>query len=79
MTPLIILPASFAVVSAINKYFLKEKLPVSLFGRFAITLVLLADGIAHFTNTGLMVQMMPGFMPAKNSSILPEVANFSRQ
>ncbi len=69
MTPLIILLTSFGVFFAINKFLLGEKFSLSLVGRAALAIMLIATGIAHFTNTDLMIQMMPDFMPAKRELV----------
>ncbi len=65
MAPLIILLASFGAMFAVNRFFLDRKFSVSLVGRISLSFMLLATGIAHFTNTDQMIQIMPEFMPAK--------------
>ncbi len=69
MTPLIILFLSFGVFFAVNKILLGERFSLSFIGRFALALMLAATGVAHFTSTDLMVQMMPEFLPAKRELV----------
>lgn len=69
MTPLIILLVSFAVLFAVNRFLLLDKFSLSLIGRISMSLMLLATGIAHFTSTDLMVEMMPEFLPAKRELV----------
>ena len=53
MAPLIILLVSFGVFFAVNKFLLGEKFSLSFIGRFSLALMLIATGIAHFSNTEL--------------------------
>lgn len=69
MIPLIILIATFGVFFVVNKFLLGERFSVSFIGRFALSIMLLATGIAHFTSTESMVQMMPEFMPLKKEIV----------
>ncbi len=69
MTPLIILLVSFAVLFAVNRFLLKDKFNLSLIGRIPMSLMLLATGIAHFTSTDPMIEMMPEFLPAKRELV----------
>jgi uncharacterized membrane protein len=69
MAPLIILLATFGIFFAVNKFLLGEKLSLSFIGRYALAMMLIATGIAHFTNTDVMVQMLPEFMPAKREIV----------
>ncbi|HMQ03692.1 MAG TPA: DoxX family protein [Pyrinomonadaceae bacterium] len=65
MAPLIILLSVFAVLRLIDRFLLGGKIGLSFAGRAAMSLMLLATGISHFTNPEPMVAMMPGSMPAK--------------
>lgn len=69
MTPLIILIASFAILFAINKFLLASRLTISQVGRFAMASMLLATGIAHFTSTEPMIEMMPDAIPLKRELV----------
>lgn len=69
MAPLIILLVSFGILFAVNKFLLKEKFGLSLIGRISMALMLIATGIAHFTSSDLMVEMMPEFLPAKREIV----------
>ena len=69
MTPLIILLVSFGFFFAFDKFLLKGKFGLSLIGRISMALMLVATGIAHFTSTDLMVEMMPEFFPAKRKIV----------
>ena len=69
MAPLIILLVSFGLMFAVNKFLLKGKFGLSLIGRISMALMLIATGIAHFTSTDLMIEMMPEFLPAKREIV----------
>lgn len=69
MAPLIFLLVSFAIFFAVNKFVLNEKFSLSFIGRTALAIMLIVTGIAHFTSTDLMVEMMPDFMPAKKEIV----------
>ncbi len=69
MAPLIILIATFVMFFAVNRFLLGEKFSLSFIGRTALALMLIATGIAHFTSTDLMIQMMPDFVPAKRELV----------
>ena len=69
MTPLIILLISFGLIFVINKFLLGEKLSLSFVGRLSLALMLLATGIAHFTSTDVMIEMLPEFLPLKREII----------
>ena len=69
MVPLIILIASFLVFFAANKYLFGGKLSLSFIGRAALALMLIATGLAHFTNAEPMIQMMPESFPAKRELV----------
>lgn len=65
MAPLIILLVVFVLLYLINRLILKGKYSVSLIGRTALAVMLVVTGIAHFTNTEEMIQMLPIFLPCK--------------
>ena len=69
MAPLIILLAAFGLMFAVNKFLLKGKFGLSLIGRISMALMLVATGIAHFTSTDLMIEIMPEFLPAKREIV----------
>ena len=69
MAPLIVLLATFAISFAVNRFLLGERFSTSLIGRVAIAVMLLITGTAHFTNTDVMVEMMPDAMPLKREMI----------
>jgi uncharacterized membrane protein len=69
MAPLIFLLVTFGLLFAVNKFFLGEKLSLSLIGRAALAVMLIVTGISHFTSTDLMVEMMPDFLPAKREIV----------
>lgn len=69
MAPLIFLLVSFAIFFVVNKFVLNEKFSLSFIGRTALAIMLIVTGIAHFTSTDLMVEMMPDFMPAKKEIV----------
>ena len=66
MAPLIILLASYVTMLLANRTFLKDRLSKSLMGRAAMAIMLIATGIAHFTNTEAMAAMLPDFLPYKS-------------
>jgi uncharacterized membrane protein len=69
MAPLIFLFVSFGIFFVVNKFVLGEKFSLSFIGRTALAIMLIVTGIAHFTSTDLMVEMMPDFMPAKREIV----------
>lgn len=69
MAPLIVLLATFAILFAINKIALKSRLSLSQCGRSAMAAMLMVTGIAHFTSTGPMVEMMPDSIPFKRELV----------
>ena len=69
MTPLFILLISFGLIFVINKFLLGGKLSLSFVGRISLALMLLATGIAHFTDTDVMVELIPEFMPFKREIV----------
>ncbi len=66
---MIILLAVFCLSFAVNKYLLREKYGLSLIGRISMAAVLIAAGISHFTNTEIMIRMMPEAIPAKREIV----------
>lgn len=69
MAPLIILIATFAILFAIKKFLLGDRMTISQVGRFAMAAMLIATGIAHFTNTEPMIEMMPDAIPLKRELV----------
>ncbi|MCU1287837.1 MAG: putative rane protein [Acidobacteria bacterium] len=69
MAPLIFLLVTFGILLVGNKFFFKNKLSLSFTGRAALSVMLIVTGIAHFTSTDLMVEIMPDFMPAKRETV----------
>ncbi len=69
MAPLIILLVVFVLLYLINRLILKGKYSVSLIGRTALAVMLVVTGIAHFTNTEEMIQMLPIFLPCKDGIV----------
>ena len=69
MAPLIVLLTTFGVLYAVNKFLLKGRASVSLLGRISMSAMLLLTGIAHFTSTDLMVEMMPDIVPLKREMV----------
>ena len=69
MAPLIVLLGGFAVLFIINRFLLKDKWSLSLVGRISLALMLVVTAAAHFTQTDLMVEMMPEFLPLKRETV----------
>ncbi|HEX9963252.1 MAG TPA: DoxX family protein [Pyrinomonadaceae bacterium] len=69
MAPLIVLLGSFGILFIINRFLLKDRWSLSRLGRISLALMLLLTGAAHFTETDLMVEMMPEFMPLKRETV----------
>ena len=69
MAPLVFLLVSFALLYAVNKYFLNNSLSISFCGRAAMSVMLIVTGISHFTSTEEMIQMMPDAVPAKKEIV----------
>ncbi len=66
MAPLIILLASYVIMLLANRTFLKKRFSNNLLGRAAMSIMLIATGIAHFTSTEAMAAMLPDFLPFKS-------------
>ena len=69
MAPLILLVASFLTLALINRFFNKSRLSISFMGRTAMAFMLIVTGIAHFTQTPQMVEMIPDFIPFKETVV----------
>ena len=69
MAPLIILIACFGTGWLLNVYAFRRKYPVRFFGKLAMSLMLIATGVTHFTKTAAMVQSMPGFISYKSEVV----------
>ncbi len=69
MAPLIILLTVFGLLYAVNRIWLKNHINIGVIGRVAMACMLVATGIAHFTQTDAMVAMMPAELPAKRELV----------
>jgi len=69
MTPLIFLLGTFAVLYMANRFMFGRRLSLSFIGRASMAVMLIVTGVAHFTNTQQMIDMMPDLMPAKREMI----------
>ncbi len=69
MAPLIVLILTFLVVFAGKKIIGRERLSTSLIGRIALSAMLVVTGISHFTNTDILVAMMPDAIPLKREMV----------
>lgn len=69
MAPLIFLLGTFAALYLINRFLLGGRLSLSFMGRASMAVMLIVTGIAHFTNTQQMIDIMPDFIPAKREMI----------
>ena len=69
MTPLIILITTFVLFYLMNKFLLGDRFTMSLIGRLALSIMLVATGIAHFTSAGPMAAMMPESIPYKTELV----------
>ena len=69
MAPLILLVASFMTLALLNRFLNKGRLSISFMGRTAMTFMLVVTGIAHFTQTPEMVDMLPDFVPLKETVV----------
>lgn len=69
MAPLIFLLGSFSLFFLINKTVLNERLSLAFIGRASMSVMLITTGVAHFTMTTMMTEMMPEFMPMKTEII----------
>jgi len=69
MAPLIILITTFVLAALVNRYFFKNRFSLSQIGRLALAFMLIATGIAHFTKTSFMVEMMPAVIPFKTEVV----------
>ncbi|MEO8573234.1 MAG: DoxX family membrane protein [Pyrinomonadaceae bacterium] len=69
MAPLIFLFGTFVVLYVINRFALGRRLSLSFIGRASMAVMLVVTGIAHFTYTQQMIDIMPDFIPAKREMI----------
>jgi len=69
MAPLIVLLTTFAILYALNKFALSGRMSTSPIGRISMSAMLLLTGIAHFTSTDLMVEIMPDIVPLKREMV----------
>jgi uncharacterized membrane protein len=69
MAPLIFLLGTFGILFLINRFLLSGRWRLSFIGRASMAVMLIVTGISHFTNTEQMVEMMPGFLPAKREMV----------
>lgn len=69
MAPLIFLLVTFVVIALADRYLLGRRIGLSMAGRIAMGVMLLVTGIAHFTATDTMVEMMPDVLPAKRELV----------
>ncbi|HMO81236.1 MAG TPA: hypothetical protein PKD24_10635 [Pyrinomonadaceae bacterium] len=69
MAPLLVLLSVFAVVYLADRFILTGRIGLGFAGRIAMSAMLVLTGIAHFTSTDTMVQMMPDILPAKRELV----------
>ena len=69
MAPLIFLSGTFILLFAVNKFLPANRLSLSFVGRASLAVMLIVTGVAHFTSTNLMIEMMPDFMPYKRETV----------
>ncbi len=69
MAPLIFLFGTFVVLYVINRFAFGGRLSLSFIGRVSMAVMLVVTGVAHFTNTQQMIDIMPDFIPAKREMI----------
>ncbi len=69
MAPLIFLFVTFVALYLINRWLLGGRLSTSFIGRASMAVMLIVTGIAHFTNTQQMVEIMPESIPAKTELV----------
>ena len=65
MLPLFVLLISFFAGLAFNRYVFNRKFSIEFLGRFAMSLMLLVTGSAHFFRTPEMVESLPDVIPFK--------------
>ena len=69
MAPLIVLLVAFSLLFGIDKFLLKRKLSLSFIGRVSLAVMLIVTGVAHFTSSDVMGEMMPEFLPMKKEIV----------
>lgn len=69
MAPLIFLFVTFVALYLINRWLLGGRLSTSFIGRASMAVMLIVTGIAHFTNTQQLVEIMPESIPAKTELV----------
>lgn len=65
MAPLVVLLLTFLLIYGANRLFAGGRLDLMRIGRIALAAMLIVTGVAHFTNTELMIAMMPDAIPFK--------------
>lgn len=70
MAPLIILLVTFALLYLLDRFALGGRLGLSLTGRAAMSVMLIATGITHFIQTDAMAVMMPDSLPLKRELVI---------
>jgi len=69
MAPLLVLLIVFCVAFLTNKFLLGQQEVKSLIGRLSMAVMLVFTGIAHYTNTPLMEEMIPEPIPFKKELV----------
>lgn len=69
MAPFLFLIAVFAATYVADRFIVSGRIGLGLAGRIAMSAMLVLTGIAHFTSTDTMVQMMPDILPAKRALV----------
>lgn len=69
MAPLVVLFLTFLVIFAGNKVIAGGRVSTAFIGRTALAAMLVVTAVAHFTNTDLMITMMPEAIPFKREMV----------
>jgi uncharacterized membrane protein len=69
MGPFLILIIGFVLIIVINTFLLNKRFSLSFIGRLAMAIMLVFTGIAHFTNTAVMEEMIPRVLPYKTTLV----------
>ena len=69
MAPLMFLLGTFLAFYLVNRYLLGGPISLSFRGRFAMAVMLLVTGIAHFAIADQMIAMLPDFVPVKRELV----------
>lgn len=66
---LFLIAGSYLILTLLDRFIEFLTIPPSLRGRITLSLVFLNTGLAHFTNTDGMLQLLPEFLPPRTELV----------